>query len=340
MGKRASMEDKGKDFSLGSSSMAVEAKGGLPASLLLVLPSDLLLAVLSLLKPSDIIHAVGLTCRKLRKASVSDELWRLMLESTYGTVIQIAFGGRCPHPMLPLSWQQHFLEFRSLWMLLAKAEGRILFTINGHVYDATEYEDHHPGLPAFLHSASGTDASIAFALAGHSDNARRILRRFAVPALDAFQPRRRSSGCFGCDAASSIEKLGSVSGSGGRHAETGAANGISGGSSGGSGGGSGGGSSSGASRWRSGWRVARVLLRSPVGRQQLLDAACGLANAAVIDLERTGRDPVESQRKAESSAGLTRFLPVMWETAWRKTELVARMLITSHEAEGSQLAVR
>ena len=91
-------------------------------------------------------------------------------------------------PESNMPWRLHYLDFGRTWMLRAKEVGRAVFTIHDHVYDATEYLHWHPGSSEFLLAAAGTDATELFELAGHSQNARRILKRFATPHLDPIQP--------------------------------------------------------------------------------------------------------------------------------------------------------
>jgi len=143
---------------------------------LLDLPLDLLHRILGSLSPREIVAAVGPACFALYEVASSDELWQLMFNVRFGTVLVCIFGGACPLPPPAVSWRSHYFDLARTWMLRAKAAGRVLFSIHGHVIDATGYLDLHPGLPEFLLSAAGTDATEIFALAGHSQNARRILQ--------------------------------------------------------------------------------------------------------------------------------------------------------------------
>jgi hypothetical protein len=335
-----------------SASTSCAFDDGVGPSGLDALPRDLLLQILSLLDPSDVVVG-GACCKALQHLSACDDLWRMLLWRHYAPVLRLAFGGRLASPLPPLSWRQHFFSFRNLWMVQAARPPhcRAIFSIRGHVYDATDFVDDHPGLPAFLLSAAGTDASAAFALAGHSENARKILQRFAVPSLDPFQPQP-SWPCGGGSAASG-ESLGV---GGGRESGSGpsgsgpsgsgpSGSGPSGGSQsrpsppvdgGGGGGGArgeGGSSSDGVSGEGGGARavfeLVRGLMRTAEGRRQLVDALCGLVYAAVVDLERSGREPVGIQQRVKpgtAAAGIQRFLPVMWETTRRKTMVVSRLL--------------
>ena len=335
-----------------SASTSCASDDGVGPSGLDALPRDLLLQILSLLDPSDVVVG-GACCKALQHLSACDDLWQMLLWRHYAPVLRLAFGGRLASPLPPLSWRQHFFSFRNLWMVQAARPPhcRAIFSIRGHVYDATDFVDDHPGLPAFLLSAAGTDASAAFALAGHSENARKILQRFAVPSLDPFQPQP-SWPCGGGSAASG-ESLGVGGGresgsgpsgsgpSGSGPSGSGPRGGsqsrpsppVDGGGGGGGARGEGGSSSDGVSGEGGGARavfgLVRGLMRTAEGRRQLVDALCGLVYAAVVDLERSGREPVGIQQRVKpgtAAAGIQRFLPVMWETTRRKTMVVSRLL--------------
>lgn len=280
---------------------------------LLALPRDALLTLCSVLDPADI-AAVGGTCRELSELAASDELWRHKLLQRFAPVIKLAFGDVFPQPRSLLSWRAHYMEFGCTWMLRAKQDhNRVIFTIGGHVYDATSYVDDHPGMPAFLLSAAGTDATSAFQLSGHSANAHRILRLFAVPALDRFQPPR-------------LDRSGSWGGSYPAGVRSGAAANIdevihdgralpakrwspqS--------------SPSHFATWRAVIHTLHVLARSAQGRQSLWGAASNLVNAAVVDMDRLGRDPID----AGEGGAIQRFLPVVWRLSCVECAALARLL--------------
>jgi len=202
-------------------------------------------------------------------------------------------------------------------MLRAKESGRVIMSIAGHVYDATDYVDDHPGLPAFLLSAAGTDATAAFKLAGHSANARSILRRFAVPALDAFLPPH-------CRRTAGATSHGRENGGGGEgHGEGDLmAEALS-----------------ATELWRTTLGVLdvlRVLTRRAEGRRLLRHALSNLLHAAVVDMERAGREPtakgedsiltLSEDAEWRGGAGIQRFLPVVWRLACVELSTHARML--------------
>ena len=54
------------------------------------------------------------------------------------------------------------------------------YTDPPQVYNVTEYLDDHPGGEAILLGVAGTDATSAFEDAGHSDDARETLVKFAI----------------------------------------------------------------------------------------------------------------------------------------------------------------
>ena len=267
------------------------------------LPDDVLQHVVKHLTPREVVCRVGATCYRLYAVAATDGLWQAMFREQYATIINVAFQSRMPLPLPPLSWRAHFFSFENTWMLRAKEEGRVLMTIAGHVYDATDYVDAHPGLPSFLLSAAGTDATTAFLLAGHSDNARTILRQYAVPELDAFRPQAQgSSGSSGSAYSHAWHSAGGRRSSCDDLCPT-------------------------VGRLRGFRDVLRVLLGSADGRRKVLDTIGSLLSASLVDLERTGREPARYGRdeegdgssddlaplkQASTSAGIQRFLPVVW----------------------------
>ena len=287
---------------------------------LVQLPIDALDLVLSLLSPKELV-VVGRVSRELRAAAASDAVLRLVFHRLFGPPVDYAFGGVCA-PLPWQSWREHVLAFRSTWMSRAKEErGLCLLQINQKIYDATGYVDDHPGMPAFILGAAGSDASEAFALAGHSENARRILRRFAVPHLDAFgfdaplgssytyaptpmrhqrgarplKARRRSPRDSDQWTAPSEDAAGDAVVPTPPHDE--ADEPLS----------------------RHAWHRARVLLvhlRSAEGRWRLLRAVGNLFSAALADLDRTAREPVRGS--------IQRLLPVMWRITCDELERRAR----------------
>ena len=291
---------------------------------LLTLPDDVLQHVLARLPPHDVVRLVGPTCYRCYAIAASDELWQIMLARHFACVIDHAFHGKCPLPLAPLSWRAHFFSFSGTWMLRAKEdEGRILMVIGGHVYDATDYVEEHPGLPSFLMSAAGTDATTAFLLAGHSENARTILRGFAVPSLDPYQPRARAGGASiggassssGCSSSESDRRVHCTSSIGGAYASiVGRSN-----------------AHAATGRLQRSLEILGVLLGSANGRRKVLEAIGSLLSAGIVDLERTGRDPVRNGGPTEgggelsadlsdlaalkrptAGSGIQRFLPVVW----------------------------
>ena len=287
---------------------------GLPCPLL-ALPRDALLSVCCALDSADITR-LGLACHELAQITTCDDLWQLIMLQRFAPVIDLAFDGACPHPRRGVSsWRAHFLEFSHTWMLRAKQDcGRVILAVSGKVYDATEYVDEHPGMPAFLLSAAGTDATSAFYLAGHSRNAHRILRQFAVPALDAFQPRRGGRASPGAQSAKGRTRScdDSLADDDARDARARAGKGL--------------GPSDARSElvsWRDVISTLHVLARSPQGRRQLWSTAGNLLNAAVVDMERVGRDPIDS---AEIGS-IQRFLPVVWRLSCDECAALARLLL-------------
>ena len=285
------------------------------------LPEDAILRVLVLLPPQEIVR-LGQCCYQLYAITASDALWRTMLCAHHEVVLEHAFRGSCPSPLAPDSWRAHFFSFESMWMLHAKAEGRILMTIAGRVYDATDFVDLHPGLPAFLLSAAGTDATSAFTLAGHSQNAWRILREFAMPALDPYQPQARGGSSWR-SVGSSRSKIDGCLPDGTPTSDPSTLTSSS-------------HSASRISRLHWCFDILNVLLRSARGRRKLLDCISSLLSAGLVDLERIGRDPVE--RRAEpsdalapkpagnDSPGIQRMLPVQWHLSCIELTSLSKLL--------------
>ncbi|KAI8604712.1 cytochrome b5 [Dissophora ornata] len=56
----------------------------------------------------------------------------------------------------------------------------LFLAIHGKVYDISEFVDEHPGGEEVLLEEAGRDATEAFEDVGHSDEAREIMKRFAV----------------------------------------------------------------------------------------------------------------------------------------------------------------
>ena len=70
--------------------------------------------------------------------------------------------------------------------------------------------------------------------------------------------------------------------------------------------------------------MLRVLLGSSKGRRQLLDALGSVMQAAMVDMDRAGRDPhatvaaspqLGGAEGLESGTGIQRFLPLAWSLA-------------------------
>ena len=299
-------------------------------------PEDVLGHVVVRLRPQEVVR-LGQACYSLYAFAASDSLWRTMFGAHFDAIVTHAFGGICPPPRAPLSWRAHFFQFSNTWMLRAKDEGRLLMTIHGHVYDVTDFAEHHPGMPAFLHSAAGTDASVAFALAGHSQNARRFLRELAVPALDPHQPRARGSGGGGGGGGGGSSRGRSSVAVDGAGASLGDASHVATSTRGAAAGHAAGSSSTTASRLHCIHRVVgvlSVLLRSAHGRRKLLDSLGSLLSAGLVDLERTGRDPVERHAPADApktalDAGIQRLLPVAWHLSCVELADLSRQLQAS-----------
>lgn len=263
-----------------------------PPDSLLDLPADVLHRVLQMLPECDAV-VVGAACLALYSAAASDELWRPRFADRFAPVVECAFDGDCLSPPADRSWREHYFEFGRSWMHLARGAGvrRVIFAISGRVYDATDYLDLHPGLPDFLLSAAGTDATEVFALAGHSRNARTILQEFWRPQLDPFFPGTVAAGAQAGAGPGSTEEE------------------------------------------ESAWRVLRLLLGDTRGRRRLTDAIGSLLRAWVVDMERSGRDhppaPLEPQADAAEgapSAGVTRFVPLVWRLSWAELTAAAGVL--------------
>ncbi|KAJ6852691.1 cytochrome b5-like isoform X1 [Iris pallida] len=60
--------------------------------------------------------------------------------------------------------------------------------IDGKVYDVTQYLDDHPGGDDVLLSATGKDSTEDFEDAGHSKDARELMKQYAIGELDASPP--------------------------------------------------------------------------------------------------------------------------------------------------------
>ena len=286
---------------LRASCSAVEADGS--CSQLSLLPRDVLLRIFRALEPRAILADLGATCHELCTIATSDDLWRLLVHERFKVVIEYAFDGVCPPPLRELSWRAHYYDFSATWMLRAREAGHVIMIIAGHVYDATDYVDDHPGMPAFLRSAAGTDATATFNLAGHSANAHQILRRFAVPILDPFLPpmrgaavgtsasARRGTACSEVDV--TARRRGPSDGFG--HPSP--------------------------ASWRGVLDVLRVLVCSSEGRRQLVHSMGSLLHAAAVDMERTGRDP-----KGGEARTIQRYLPVAWRVANDELYALSRLL--------------
>lgn len=283
---------------------------GASSSLLLALPRDVLTLVLlsDVLSAGEIVTAVGMCCGELHALAASDELWQLLMQRRYRPVIEHAFDGLLPAPPLGFSWREHYFEFAHVWMLRAKEHGRCILRISGKIFDATDYVDDHPGLPEFLLSAAGTDATAVFGLAGHSSNAHLILRRFAVPSLDEFSPPPERS--------SASAHTGSAGGAGSQAAESEADDALI--ESAGAG----------SSVWASALRVVHTLARSKQGRRQLLSSVACVFHAAMVDMERLGRDPREGE-------AIQRYLPVAWRLSCVECGALARLLRQPADAPAS-----
>ena len=183
---------------------------------LLALPAELLHRALGAVGPSDLL-AAGASCTALHAIAGDGHLWREQLHTRYGSLLEAVFDGVCPAPppstMLPASasasatasaaasadtaalpldarrvaapspWRAHFFAFAGTWMLHARAAGRVILLLDGEAFDLTDFVEAHPGGAELLRAAAATDASLAFAAAEHTPNARRILRRYALEGL-------------------------------------------------------------------------------------------------------------------------------------------------------------
>ncbi|KAL7905011.1 cytochrome b5-like heme/steroid binding domain-containing protein [Trichoderma velutinum] len=56
--------------------------------------------------------------------------------------------------------------------------------IRGSVYDVTEFQNEHPGGPEFLLDQGGGDVTELFEDAGHSDEARSLMKNFQVGVIE------------------------------------------------------------------------------------------------------------------------------------------------------------
>ena len=73
-----------------------------------------------------------------------------------------------------------------------------------------------------------------------------------------------------------------------------------------------------------------VLARSAHGRRSLLDALGNLLHAAVVDMDRKGRDP----RGGDAEGGIQRFLPVIWRASCVELWTLSRLLAGASEEAG------
>ena len=296
-------------------SLPKEHACSLPPLFLAALPNEMLFNIVVQLDPFTVLQGLGSSCFALYQVLASDELWQAMFQARFRVVIDSAFFGICPLPSPNRSWRAHFFDFAHNWMLQAKASlragdgelssptsGRAIVRIWGHVYDVSDYVDDHPGLPAFLLSAAGTDATAVFKLAGHSDNARHILHRFAAPHLDVFWPSRRQLAPLGGEPRRRDSP--SEHKSGEHHLPP---------------------------AWKRALCALCLLLGSRRGRGALLDAAMDLLHAVVVDLERTGRDP-HMVSAPWRTGGIQRFVPVVWRLACDELSATARALSQPIEA--------
>ena len=65
-----------------------------------------------------------------------------------------------------------------------KSENDIWVVIHGKVYDVTPFMNEHPGGADILLDAAGKDATGDFEDTGHSQDARKLLKKYEVGAVD------------------------------------------------------------------------------------------------------------------------------------------------------------
>lgn len=64
------------------------------------------------------------------------------------------------------------------------------FTIEGIVYDITNYLEDHPGGEEVMLDRAGQDATTDFEDVGHSEEARKELKKFEVGKLEGYDPSK------------------------------------------------------------------------------------------------------------------------------------------------------
>ncbi|PWY88640.1 hypothetical protein BO94DRAFT_565508 [Aspergillus sclerotioniger CBS 115572] len=82
-------------------------------------------------------------------------------------------------------------EYTSEEVAAHRARDDLWVTINGKVYDVTEYVRDHPGGPDVLIDVAGADATEAYEDVGHSEDADEILKAFLVGTLKNARERTR-----------------------------------------------------------------------------------------------------------------------------------------------------
>ena len=160
--------------------------------ILLALPSDALLSILSHVVPEELITAVAPTCCALRDACCDDGLWRLYFHQTFPRLLASLFDGEVPLPPVGMTMREHYFLFPGTFMQLSHSvHGRLVMQIEESIIDATHYLHDHPGEPEVLLAAAGHDATEVFAAIGHSRHARHsILPKLTIGQRSELVPAR------------------------------------------------------------------------------------------------------------------------------------------------------
>ena len=181
----AAAEPRSSPPSPPSSPVAPPSLAWVKGKLLVELPSELMIEILSRCDTPSAILTAAATCRQIHSVALSDAAWRAAFEEHFSVVVQYAFGGVCQAPPTGECWLSFYQRFAVSWMERAYVErGLVLTVIDGRCFDVGGFLDDHPGDKQLLIAAAGRDATEAFEYIEHSSHARRLMEAMAVPALD------------------------------------------------------------------------------------------------------------------------------------------------------------
>lgn len=152
---------------------------------LLDLPTEILDAVLDV-SPTRSLICLASTSKALQTICDDATRWQEKAQQRFRpayTVLDL------PWPPAPALNKAGYFELNARWLArAASAAGLVLVRIDGHVYDVTRWLDEHPGGPALILAAAGTDASRAWHYVEHSVRTRshtvaRVCTRTHTPTL-------------------------------------------------------------------------------------------------------------------------------------------------------------